>query len=194
MIALVAGVISGSGVGRVDVERDRIDVDEDRLGAQPPDRAGRGEERVAGQQHFVARADVDGHQRQQQSVAARGAADGELGLAIRGERVSSVSHSGPRTNRPESQTRAIAASNSSLSGWYCRCTSNSGTGDMGTPDTGGTTTGRGETWADCVLGWLMASQLTGVKQGAHRAGRRPQMRPRTVEKSPIPVKVGLGRK
>ena len=67
---------------RIDVERGRVDVGEDGPGAQPGDGAGRGEEGEAGQDHLVARPDVEGHQRQQQGVAARGAAHGVLRLAI----------------------------------------------------------------------------------------------------------------
>ena len=54
-------------------------------GAEPRDRAGRGEEREAGQNHLIAGGDVQGHQGQQQGVAARRAADGVLGLAVDGK-------------------------------------------------------------------------------------------------------------
>ncbi len=67
---------------RIDVEVLRLDVDKHRLGPQSPGGAGRGEEGVAGHQHFVALAYVAGHQRQQKRVAARGATHRVRGLTI----------------------------------------------------------------------------------------------------------------
>ena len=60
----------------IEIERARLDIDEDRLGAQARDGAGGGEERVAGADDFVAAADFQGHQRQKQGIAAGGAGDG----------------------------------------------------------------------------------------------------------------------
>ena len=84
--------LGGRGDGRfdqrrIDVECGRIDVDEDRLAAQPRHGRGRGKKRVAGQDHFVAGPDVQRHQRQQDRVAARGAGDRVRHVAIRGDRL-----------------------------------------------------------------------------------------------------------
>ena len=88
---------------RVDIERLRIDVGKDRPRAQPRDRAGRGEKREAGQDHLVARGNVQGHQGQQQGVAARGAADGVLCLAVAGHLLFEL-----RDLRAEHESAAIA--------------------------------------------------------------------------------------
>ena len=85
MMAFVAGVTSEATCCGIDIEGLRIDVGKDRPCAQPRDRAGRGEEREAGQDHLVAGGDVQGHQGQQQGVAARGAADGVFCLAVDGQ-------------------------------------------------------------------------------------------------------------
>ena len=57
-------------VGGVDQVGDRIDVGEDRYGAESRDGTGGGKEGVAGKNHLVARLDVNGHERQEQGVAA----------------------------------------------------------------------------------------------------------------------------
>ena len=76
MMALVCGVIARDRGAGVDVERGRIDVDEDRLRAEPGDGAGGREERKGRRDHFVAGADVERHQRGQQRVGSRRHADG----------------------------------------------------------------------------------------------------------------------
>ncbi len=81
-MALVRGVILRFGVGRIDVECRRIDVDEYRPGAQSPHGPRGGKERIARQQHLVRSADAGGHQCQQQGIASRGTGHGEAGLAI----------------------------------------------------------------------------------------------------------------
>ena len=78
---MMALVLRGDRASRsataVDVVGRRVDVDEDRLGAEPGDRAGGGEERVGRGDHLVARADPLGHQGDQQGVGAGGDADGD---------------------------------------------------------------------------------------------------------------------
>ena len=102
-MAFVAGVTSDGNVPRIDIERLRIDVGENRPGAKPRDRAGRGEERETRQDHLVARGDVQGHQGQQQGIAARGAADGVFRLAVDGQLFFEQ-----RDLRPEHESAAIA--------------------------------------------------------------------------------------
>jgi hypothetical protein len=63
-------------VGRVDEVGRRVDVGEDRHRPEAGHGAGRGEERVGGQHDLVAGADAEGHQGQQERVAAGGAGDG----------------------------------------------------------------------------------------------------------------------
>ena len=81
-----------------------------------------------GQDHLVARPDVQGHQGQQQGVAARGTADGVVGLAVVGDAPFQPS---PRPVRARSaplwQTRPAAAAIWSFSDACCRPRSNSGT-------------------------------------------------------------------
>ena len=69
----------------IEIERLGVDVDEHGRRAEAPDSAGGGEEGEAGQDHFVARADAERHQRQEERVAARGAADRVLDAAILGD-------------------------------------------------------------------------------------------------------------
>ena len=88
---------------RIDIERLRIDVGKNRPGAKPRDRAGRGEERETRQDHLVAGGNVQGHQGQQQGVAARGAADGVFRLAVDGQLLFEL-----RDLRPEHESAAIA--------------------------------------------------------------------------------------
>ena len=103
MMAFVAGVTSDGNVLGIDIEGLRIDVGKDRPGAEPRDRAGRGEERETRQDHLVAGGDVQGHQGQQQGVAARRAADGVFGLAIGGHLLFEL-----RDFRAEHESAAIA--------------------------------------------------------------------------------------
>ena len=127
-MALVAGVISPLDGRRIDVERVRIDVGEDRPGAQPGDGAGGGEEGEAGQDHLVARPDVQGHQRQQQGVAARGTADGVPRLAVVGHALFELLDVRPEHEGPAlPETRARAAAISSFSAACCRPRSSRGT-------------------------------------------------------------------
>ena len=69
---------------RVEVQGFGLDVDEDGRGAGAPDGAGGREERVRRGDDLVARPDSQGHQGQEQGVGARGAPDGEGGLAVAG--------------------------------------------------------------------------------------------------------------
>ena len=71
---------------RVEIEAGRIKVDKHGLRAQPGDCRSRREERVAGNDHFIAGSDVVGHQRQQQGIAPRSATHGMRHLAIVGQR------------------------------------------------------------------------------------------------------------
>ena len=66
----------------VDVESVGLDVDKNRPGTQPRDGRGGGKERVAREEDFVARPDVQGHQRQQERVAPRSAANSVASAAI----------------------------------------------------------------------------------------------------------------
>ena len=76
MIARVRGVIAAVDRGRVDVERDRIDVDEPRRRADARDAAGGREERERRRDDLVAGTDAERHQRDEQRVGARRQADG----------------------------------------------------------------------------------------------------------------------
>ena len=69
---------------RVDVEGQGVDVDENGLGVEAVDDAGRGEEREGRGDDFVAGADVQGHEGDEQSVRAGGDADGMGGAGIGG--------------------------------------------------------------------------------------------------------------
>ena len=62
--------------GRVGIEGARIDVDEDRRAARVVDGTGGGEEGEGRRDHLVARLEIEGAERQQQRVGARGAGDG----------------------------------------------------------------------------------------------------------------------
>ena len=70
---------------RVDVVGIGLDVDENRFGAGSPDRAGGGEERVRRRDHLIAGADTASHQRQEQRIRSRGAADTASHAAILGQ-------------------------------------------------------------------------------------------------------------
>ncbi len=82
-IARVRGVIARANRVRIAVERHRIDVDEHRRRAEPADAAGRREERIRRRDDFVARADAERHQRDEQRVGARRDGDRVLGLEER---------------------------------------------------------------------------------------------------------------
>ena len=103
MMAFVDGRDQRRNVLGIDIECLRIDVGKNRPGAKPRDRAGRGEERETRQNHLVAGGNVQGHQGQQQGVAARGAADGVFCLAIGGQLLFEL-----RDLRPEHESAAIA--------------------------------------------------------------------------------------
>ena len=62
-----------------------IDVDEDRLGADAGDAAGRREERERGGDDLVAWSDVERHQGRRERVGARGHADGVAHIYHRGD-------------------------------------------------------------------------------------------------------------
>ena len=85
MIALVLRSDGRVDRGRIEVEGDRIDVDEHRPRAEPGDAAGGGEERVGGGDDLVARSDAKRHHRHQQRVGPRRDADGVLHAEQGGE-------------------------------------------------------------------------------------------------------------
>ena len=70
-----AGVIAAATCVGVDQQVLVVDVDEDRHGADPRDRLGRGDERVGRQDHLAAGRDADGPQRELEGVGAVGDAD-----------------------------------------------------------------------------------------------------------------------
>ena len=111
----------------IDIEGGGVDVGEYRLGAEPRHGAGRGEEREAGQDHLVAGRYIQGHQGQEQGVAARGAADGVLGLAIGGHELFELRDFRASTKPPLSQTRSSAARICGFNPECCRARSKSGT-------------------------------------------------------------------
>ena len=73
-------------VGGVDEVGRGVDIREDRHRPEPRDGARRGEERVAGQNHLVRGANVEGHECQEQGVAAGRAGDGVGNVEGPGER------------------------------------------------------------------------------------------------------------
>ncbi len=72
---------------RIHVVRDRIDVHQDGLGAGVTDREGRRDKGVRRRDHFVARANVKGAQRELQGRRARIHADGMADVQRLGELV-----------------------------------------------------------------------------------------------------------
>ena len=96
------------GVGRHPVG-DRVDVGEDRLGADVEDRVDRGHERQRGHDHLVARPDAGGQQREvQRGGAADDRADrGRRSVELREQRLELVARSAPWT-RPSAR-RCTAA-------------------------------------------------------------------------------------
>jgi len=75
----------GDGRVGIDVEGIGVDVHEDRLGAEPDNRAGRGEERVRARYDLVAGPDAEGHQRRQQRVSTRRHRDGVFDAKLAGQ-------------------------------------------------------------------------------------------------------------
>ena len=72
--------IDGRGV---EIERRGVNVDENGLRADPVNATGRRKEGVRGGDDFVARADIEGHQRQNKCVGTRGTPDRMAGVAER---------------------------------------------------------------------------------------------------------------
>ncbi len=70
---------------RVDVVRDGVDVDEHGRRAEPRHAAGGREERIRAGDDLVARADAQGHHRDEQGVGARRHADGVFDVQQRGQ-------------------------------------------------------------------------------------------------------------
>ena len=111
-------------VGRVEVERDGIDVGEDRRRAAPRDRLGGRVERERRADHLVARADPERVEHEHERVGAVRDADRtrrrrDSSAASR----SNASTSGPKMKRPDSSVRANASFSSGMSGAYCALTS-----------------------------------------------------------------------
>ena len=77
----------GNRLRRIDVEGDRIDVDQHGPGTKPRDGAGGGEKRVRRRDHLIAGLDVEHHQREQHGVGARRQRDGMAHAEHRGELV-----------------------------------------------------------------------------------------------------------
>ena len=82
MMALVRGVMAAADGLRIEVEVDGVDVGEHRLCADAVDGAGGREERERRGDDFVAGADVEGHQGEDQCIGAGGAADRMAGVAV----------------------------------------------------------------------------------------------------------------
>ena len=70
---------------RVDVEGGGVDVHEDRRRAEEADHLGRRDEGEGRREDGVARADSEGHERHEEGVRPRGAADGVLCADVAGE-------------------------------------------------------------------------------------------------------------
>ncbi len=70
----------GFGIGQVDVEADGAGVDEDGGGADATDATGCGEEGKGGNEHFIARANIEGHEGEKDGVCAGGDADAVAGF------------------------------------------------------------------------------------------------------------------
>ena len=77
-MAFVAWRYRFGDLARIDIQCPRIDVDEDRLGADQADRLGRGEKREGSCNHLVAWADAEGPQPDDERVGPRIASDGLL--------------------------------------------------------------------------------------------------------------------
>ncbi len=75
----------GDGLRGIDVEREGIDVDQHGTRSDARDAACRREKRVGRRDDFVARADAERHEREQQRVGARRDADGVLDAEERGQ-------------------------------------------------------------------------------------------------------------
>ncbi len=85
-VALFDGLDGLLQLRRVDVEGGGIDVHEDRRRAEEADHLGGCDEGEGGREDGVARTDLEGHERHQEGVGARGAADGMLHADVGGER------------------------------------------------------------------------------------------------------------
>lgn len=70
----------GFGVGQVDVEADGAGVDKDGGGADATDASSGGEEGKGGDEHFIAGADVEGHEGEKDGVGAGGDTDAMAGF------------------------------------------------------------------------------------------------------------------
>ena len=108
-VALFDGLDGLLQLCRVDVEGGGIDVHEDRRRAEEADHLGGCDEGEGGREDGVARADLEGHERHEQGVGARGAADGVFRADVAGERRSSSRTSGPLMYWPWARTRAMLA-------------------------------------------------------------------------------------
>ena len=108
MMAFVAGLTAGRR-RRIEVEGPPVDVGEDGPGPQPRDRAGRGEEGEAGNDHLVARPHVQGHQGQSRASLPRGAATACWVPAVGGDALFQVLHLGTEDVGALWQTRPKAA-------------------------------------------------------------------------------------
>ena len=71
---------AAGGVGEIEVEGVGVVINEDGGGADARDAAGGGEEGEGGAEDFVAGADVEGHEGEQDGVGAGGDADGVFGV------------------------------------------------------------------------------------------------------------------
>lgn len=70
----------GFGVGQVDVEADGAGVDKDGGGADATDASSGGEEGKGGDEHFIAGANVEGHEGEKDGVGAGGDTDAMAGF------------------------------------------------------------------------------------------------------------------
>ena len=112
----------------VEVERDRVDVGEDRRRTAPGNRLGRGVEGERRADDLVAGADAHGVEHDHDRVRAVGDADRFRDAEVAAASSSKALTFGPRMKTPESTTSAIRASTSSRSAANCARTSTNGTG------------------------------------------------------------------
>ena len=129
MIAFVRSVIAALDLGRIEVERRRVDVGEDRASRRARAIASAVAKNVnAGQITSspgpIPSASSDEHER----VGAVGDADRLLDAEVLGGLALEPSTSGPKMKRPLSSARANASFSSGMSGAYCALTSTSGIG------------------------------------------------------------------
>jgi hypothetical protein len=76
----------------IDVEADRVDVDEDGAGTDPGDAAAGGEEGERTGDDFITPSNIERHQGQQQGVGSGGAGDGLAGVAVAADIVFELGH------------------------------------------------------------------------------------------------------